>query len=171
MKKYSLDDVLKAREERSQFHEYLINRFNLPLVSVKVNYPGINKTNNVSLGIIKIFDDFLSKMYDEKIEYKVFETGGDGPDLTIVIHEDEELLKKKMIEVEDTHFLGRCADIDVIGKSKKILSRKDFNMPPRRCFLCDDDAKVCGRLRRHKEDELTQFLNFRYKEYLENFYE
>ncbi len=49
------------------------------------------------------------------------------------------------INLEDNAPLGRYVDIDVYKNSIKSISRSDFNIAPRKCFLCDEDAHICSR--------------------------
>ncbi len=54
-----------------------------------------------------------------------------------------------MVEVEDTHPLGRLFDIDVIDTQGVVLSRDQLRFARRRCFVCGRDAKLCARNRVH----------------------
>ena len=60
-------------------------------------------------------------------------------------------IKKLMTTMEETHILGRLFDIDVLDANGQKLSRD----MPRRCLLCDKQAQICARSRRHSVSELT----------------
>lgn len=59
------------------------------------------------------------------------------------------------IFIEASTVYGRLADIDVIA-AQGPLSRKDFSLEPRRCFICNGDSKECARERRHPCGELRE---------------
>ena len=77
-----------------------------------------------------------------------------GPEALYVIDGEAEALKSACIELEDAHPMGRLWDLDVIAPGPRLLSRKQFGLPPRRCLVCERPAFECGRSRRHGVDEL-----------------
>lgn len=171
MKRYTANEILDAREKRGIFIEDLINKYKESLISIRVNYPGSNKNNDICSSILEIFDDIINGLYGESIIFRMFETSADGPSLFIIIEEEAASLKRKMMEIEEKHFLGRIIDIDVIDKNNKKISRNQFGYENRKCFLCGDDSRVCARLSRHSNEQLIKYINDRYREYTENFYE
>ena len=73
-----------------------------------------------------------------------------------------------MINVEEEHILGRCLDIDVYTlKNDKVIgiSRSDLFKKPRRCFICDLDAKICSRAQTHTIDEIKNYFEVVYKNF------
>lgn len=65
-------------------------------------------------------------------------------------------VKKLTVYLEETHPLGRLFDIDVLWPDGKGISREALGLPKRRCFLCDQEAKICGRSRVHSVEALQQ---------------
>lgn len=171
MKRYSAEEILDAREKRGILIESLIKKYGENLISIRVNYPGPNKNNDLCSNIVKIFDDIISGLYGDSMVFKMFETSADGPSLFIAIEGEGKSLKRKMLEIEEKHFLGRVIDIDVIDKNNTIISRNDLGYENRKCFLCGEDSRVCARLSKHHQEELIKYINDRYREYTENFYE
>ena len=59
---------------------------------------------------------------------------------------------------------GRLVDLDVLwgNEELKSLHRGDLGLPPRRCFVCQEEAKVCGRNRRHSleamQEKITEII-------------
>ena len=58
------------------------------------------------------------------------------------------------MELEDTHPLGRLFDADIILPEGRPLSRTELGAPPRRCLLCDREARFCMRNGSHTREEL-----------------
>ena len=66
----------------------------------------------------------------------------------------EALRRPRLQRALQQHPLGRLFDLDVLHTDGRSLSRREFDLPPRRCLICDDLAAVCGRSRRHSNEEL-----------------
>lgn len=162
---YMPQDILLEREERVYRQEKLIEKYNSSLICMRVNYPGISKNNHITIGIIKILCDVIIKQFRGKILYKIFNISAEGPILTIVVDEAGNTVKEKTIAIEEGHFLGRFVDIDVYNHYNNTLSRKDFGMKSRKCYICDNYAQICVRNRSHDEDEIKIFIKNRYDEY------
>ena len=71
--------------------------------------------------------------------------------------------KTRMLALENRAPLSRLWDIDIIDRDGVAVSRRDLGLPPRRCLLCDDDAKTCARERRHSIAELQADIARRYR--------
>ena len=65
--------------------------------------------------------------------------------------EDEELASEvKEAEVaEASKDKAQQAQLALAMTSIRAISRSDLNLPSRRCLICQEDAKVCGRSRKH----------------------
>lgn len=62
--------------------------------------------------------------------------------------------KRVAVEIEDTHPLGRLFDIDVIDAQGIPVSRDRVGGQPRRCLVCDHEARFCMRMRWHTQEEI-----------------
>lgn len=71
--------------------------------------------------------------------------------------------KHAMLALEAASPLARLWDIDIIAANGRPISRAACDLPPRRCLLCDDDAKNCARARRHSIDDLNADIARRYR--------
>ncbi|CSA56393.1 CitX protein [Vibrio cholerae] len=58
------------------------------------------------------------------------------------------------MKIEREHPLGRLMDLDVIDVDGHIISRQGAQLPRRRCLLCERDAVICARSRRHSVEAL-----------------
>lgn len=164
---YSAEDILNAREERVEFQQELIEKFHQILIVMRVNYPGINKDNYITRGIISIMKEELYTLFKDKIIFKKEEITAEGSLIFIVIGEDSKNVKIKTIKLEDEHSLGRLLDIDVYDKVGNSLSRSELGFEKRKCFICNLHAHLCVRARKHEEDEIINFIKNRYEKYLQ----
>ncbi len=71
--------------------------------------------------------------------------------------------KTRMLALENRAPLSRLWDIDIIGGDGNPVSRRDLGLLPRRCLICDDDAKTCARERRHDIAALQADIARRYR--------
>ncbi|MGO1298590.1 MAG: citrate lyase holo-[acyl-carrier protein] synthase [Vibrio sp.] len=157
-----LSDLMKRRAVRGDQQLAWIKRHTLPVVSFRINMPGPIKMNRSSLKVMNAGLQAVRKMCAEnswkivgsqKINEKT------GPETMICIQAPSAtLLKKAMMNIENHHPLGRLMDLDVIDVNGKVISRQGVQLPRRRCFLCEKDAKLCARSRRHDLSELMRFI-------------
>jgi len=73
-----------------------------------------------------------------------------GDELMLAVDCEAEELKSLMVEIENSHQLGRLFDLDVINTDGSKLSRSSY----RTCLICGRQAQDCARSRRHTVDEL-----------------
>ncbi|MRI84345.1 citrate lyase holo-[acyl-carrier protein] synthase [Aerococcaceae bacterium WS4759] len=172
--------MLETREQRSLTQRELFakNR-HASLLSATMNIPGPIKTSPILRNVFEEVMDvvrqhpsiqaapILTTLYREKVT---------GPEYYMLLDLPAEVLKKAMIDIEQQHPWGRLLDLDVLycesreadslqfGREEASaimtteyihsISRTDLNLPTRRCLICEEDAKVCGRSRTHSVEEM-----------------
>lgn len=166
MKNYNALDILNAREERVYLIEELIKKYSLPIICLRINYPGEIKNSDLTSNISKVLREEIFNIFRDYILYEDFKFTAEGPLLILVINNDALMIKKKTIELEENHLLGRLGDIDVYDKDGNGISRKDLGYPSRKCFICSDMAQNCVRAQKHSIDEVIKFIQERYIKYL-----
>ena len=67
--------------------------------------------------------------------------------------------KRIAVSIEDTHPLGRLFDIDIINADGVPVSRDAIGEKPRRCLVCDHEARYCMRMRWHTQEEIWAKIN------------
>lgn len=156
-----INKILDAREKRSQIiKSYQDNG----VISIKANIPGDNKNLPISFFLIDLFNVKIKKIIDIKKE--IFISSDDGPYYLMIVNKDEKI-KEKLINLEDTHPLGRFIDLDLFIEKSHSMTRKDLNQPYRKCILCNQDAYICIRRHAHTpyeiihkiEEEIKKFIN------------
>lgn len=159
-----LDEVLLNRERRVQFIEELLRRFPKScVISLKCNIPGPIKSNGE---ILALFDyggnrirEILSNQswqpnYQKRLSLRT------GPEAFWVIPKDSFEVKRNMILFEEEK-LGRLFDADVLDQKDGLVrtrSRVELGYEPRRCLICDQDARICASRRLHPVPMLQQRL-------------
>jgi len=154
----SLEQVLDSRENRANKQREWVQTHSLPLVSFSINMMGEVKKNTIAqiafyAGVEAIFsacdDAQLTLIRHESVE------ADSGYELLAAIYTHDVIsLKKRMIAIEEEHTLGRLFDIDVIPQNLQPISRQEVNRSPRRCLVCDSEAKLCARTRAHTKAQL-----------------
>lgn len=157
--------ILDAREKRAEMQNQLIKKYGKTLVSARVNYPGINKDNDITRGIMHIISKELCDRFNNVITYEMLEYTKEGPCLTFISDMEAAKVKSIAVEIEEQHPLGRLADIDVYSGEGLQLSRTEFGISPRKCYLCGDAAHNCARSQKHNISEIINYIETQYKEY------
>jgi len=172
MKEYTADELLDAREKRVVLIDRLLKQNNTPLLVMRVNYPGLKKTNDITITMIHDMSAVICTILSDKVKGKgkLLTQGAEGPIFYAAVEEDVTALKTIAIDFEETHNLGRCLDIDVYDCSGNSISRQELGSPRRKCYLCEDDAHHCVRSRRHSEQEIMTYIEEKYWEYRKSVY-
>jgi holo-ACP synthase len=167
---YTSKDILVERERRVKLQEKLAEEFKVPILVIRVNYPGIKKDNQFSQSIIKIMDREVCEVFDGSILNKIITTTAEGPIVIMSINKEARDIKSITLKIEDNHVLGRCVDIDVYDEDYKGISREDFGLYMRKCFICDDIAHNCVRSQKHSKEEVEGFIKNKLTQYMEGIY-
>ncbi|MBS1003354.1 citrate lyase holo-[acyl-carrier protein] synthase [Acetobacter thailandicus] len=150
--------VLRAREDRARRQHELLNQFNLPLISATVVAPGPNKSTALYRDILDVAQQTLREVFSSppwKIVHEEAYHSPAGPEAFFVISGSSASdIKNAVVQLEETHPIGRLWDLDVILPDMTILSRQQFGLPPRRCLVCDNEALGCARSRAHTLSQL-----------------
>jgi len=163
LEEITLEQLLKAREDRALKQKILIQKYGLPLVSFTVNMPGNIKNTPLVRKIFKEGCDELEISLAEAGRAPVFFEACDlatGPEAYLVVDMEESRLKELTVKIEDGHPIGRLWDMDVIGRDGRAFSRKDLGCPERKCLICEKDAHACARSSVHSFEELSGRIQF-----------
>ncbi|HBP64585.1 MAG TPA: citrate lyase holo-[acyl-carrier protein] synthase [Desulfosporosinus sp.] len=171
MKQYTADELLDERENRVDLIEKLLKKYNTPLLVMRVNYPGLKKTNDVTVPMIQEMSSLICAILGDKVRGELFTQGAEGPIFYVAVEEDVLALKKMAIDFEETNehnkSLGRCLDLDVYDCLGHSISRQALGFPRRTCYLCEDYAHHCVRARRHGEQEIIAYIEEQVRDYQE----
>lgn len=155
----TLEMILRSRDERQRMQRELLDLYpQYALVVATVVIPGAEKRTETSLRIAAAMEKALSDAFSgiiRRFDRRDLETGYEA---FLLVDCDGAEAKRRALETEDSHPLGRLFDIDVIGRDGVPMSRLSAGSASRRCLLCGNDARVCMRLRSHSVDELTEYI-------------
>lgn len=151
----TLQQLLDSRDNRRRRQLELMEQYkDSTLVLLTIVMPGSEKRNHLSLTAAKAASLALKKSFDGTIVHYEANDLVTGYEAFMVTSVPPEEAKLKACEIEDNHPLGRLFDIDVMKGTPVPVSRTRLNLPPRRCLICGDDARVCMRAGRHDYGEL-----------------
>ena len=166
----TLNELLASRDSRHAMQQKLLAEHSgKTLVCLTVVMPGSVKRNHQSLVVahaaveqmigsyeLGVTNDELGVGSDECLIERDLETGYEAYLITPL-----PLLEAKRIavQIEDTHPLGRLFDIDIIDKDGVPVSRDRVGSCPRRCLVCDREARYCMRMRWHTQEEIWERIN------------
>lgn len=166
-------DLIQAflidREKRVYNQETLMGKNkDKTLVTIRINYPGLEKSNYITDDIVNIIYSEIMTYHKKYIVYNDKYKNREGLVCHLLFRADFVSIKKLMIDIEEKHILGRCVDIDVYTyKNDKMIgiSRSDLYKKPRKCFICNLDAKICSRAQSHSIDEIKNYFDELYNQY------
>lgn len=168
---YTAEDILLERERRIEYQEELVKQYKMAILVIRVNYPGVDKDNPLSQGIVKIMEQEIYEKLSGSIHYKKNTKTAEGPLVTMCINKGVRDIKAVTLNIEHNHILGRCVDIDVYDDTGRSISREDFGLAMRKCYICDDIAHNCVRSKKHSKEEVEGFIKSKFAEYMEKLYE
>jgi holo-ACP synthase len=156
-----LTQMLAAREERVHRQRIWLKRHGGSLISFCINMPGEIKDNAEAhqlqaSGVLAVQRELKSLGWPALAHASWRHITGPEAFWSVAI--PAEKLKIAMITLEQQHPLGRLFDLDVLQADGRSLSRREFDLPPRRCLICNELAAACGRSRRHNQEELQAHI-------------
>ncbi|MBP1918996.1 citrate lyase holo-[acyl-carrier protein] synthase [Youngiibacter multivorans] len=155
--------ILDLREKRDEYEKNIASSSGKTLITVRPNYPGSDKRN-----IHSNFVSFsLAYEVESALEAEAIHRTHDEEGLILFLLSDrsKDVVKRTCVDIEDSHPLGRLADIDVTDDEGS-LSRTDLGLFPRKCYICEDYAAACTRSARHGYNEITKFFSHTVERYL-----
>lgn len=166
----TLAELLQSREERAARQKELLSACGTDgvLVSVTLNIPGAVKDTPSYRAVMETGMQRLAALISsEEILHREVRELVTGPEGYLVARGRKgwsaREVKRLTVSLEEEQPLGRLFDMDVMDAGGSV-SRKDLGLPARKCLLCDDDAKVCARSRRHKMEDLLAEIDRLLKE-------
>ena len=155
MKEVRLLDLLASRDRRWHRQQELLREYpDETLLCLTVIMPGAVKRNRHSLVVAKAATEALRVEFAESItwmEERDLDTGFEAYALTTQPLLDA---KRTACRIEEEHPLGRLFDIDVIDPTGTPVARQAIGAEPRRCLLCEREARFCMRNHTHSREEL-----------------
>ena len=153
-----IDNILKAREERIEIIKKDIDKYQI--ISVHANIAGIDKNTKEAYLLVNHFSRLIEGL--NPITY-VVNVSDDGVYYLFYFNKDKNL-KEECIKLEENEALGRFIDLDVFYNSDKSESRNAL----RRCFICDQPAFVCARLKSHSDGEINSYIKINVLKYMKD---
>ncbi len=156
-KEISLEQLLEARENRAILQQECLAKYGQTILSLTLlAVGGVKKNELLDYVFAKALENLTACFKRLNVQptaefIRPLETGHEA---LFVLPIEAEILKKAAMELEDSSPLARLWDIDVIDQHGKLLSRTEFDFPPRPCLVCADNAKSCARSRKHSFDEI-----------------
>ena len=166
-----LEEMLLARERRSDFQRALSEKYHAPLICLTMNIAGEEKrfesADRLFAAGVRLIDEQLRRHHVKTAFHTVcdYNTGLEG---YWAVNFSAEAIKALMVQIEDAFDAARLFDIDVLDTEGEKRSRSDMGAPPRRCLICGEQAAACARSRRHGLDAIEQRPRQLIADYLDN---
>ncbi len=153
----TLPELLESRDRRRARQQQWLRREGSLLV-LTIVMPGNVKRDELSLAAAEAAVGGLRTAFQNHIlEFEEFDLFTGFEAFARIALTPEET-KRIACGIEDTHPLGRLFDIDVIDPQGMPLSRTTLGIAPRKCLMCDNDARVCMRSGAHSYTDLRAHI-------------
>lgn len=167
----TLAELLTAKENRAMLREEMRQASSLPVLCFSVNCPGEEKDGPEVRRLLRHAAECFRNLaetesivcHEERFFYPPT-----GPYALMAVNADPVLLKRLAVQLEDLPEYGRLLDIDVYDAAGRQLSRTQFALPLRSCYLCESDAISCMRERRHSAPEIRQEFQRRLRSFTQH---
>lgn len=146
--------ILDDREKRINFVNDIVYKNKNFVITIKANICGIDKNIKETNLILPYFLKKVLNEFDVVRYQKV--NSYDGNYFIVEINEkDCFYIKSTLVNIEDST-LGRFIDLDLYTGLESSISRKDINVPRRKCIICDDDYSICIRENKHTQADIIE---------------
>lgn len=156
----TLGEILAAREARYRRQRAWLTRYRAPLLSCSLRIPGPDKQ---SPRYRRAFEAILAAVEKDLPEgtilAKVVLHPETGSEALYAVAMAPEMLKRRMMAMEEGHPLGALCDLDVVDRTGQPLGREMLGAAPRRCFCCGRPARLCTREKRHPLPEVRAAID------------
>lgn len=154
-----IDKILEDREKRYNLVIDMINKYGLPMLCGKLNYPGKDKNTPEANIAFEAMLEAVEKAFEPFFLEKMLDSGFDGNSIIAALKLEPDAAKRMAVRIEEEHTLGRIFDIDIYGIDGVPLSRTDLDLKLRKCIVCGENARECIFLKRHSLEETLTFVN------------
>lgn len=150
----TLEELLDSRDKRHALQMELLEQHPAEtLVCLTVIMPGAIKRNEQSLIVARAAVEAARATFGNTLTERDLPTGYEAYWQTTLTETEA---KRQACQIEDSHPLGRLFDIDIIRHDGTPLSRQEIGAEPRRCLICDNEARYCMRNHSHTQKELMK---------------
>lgn len=155
----TLDALLQSRDSRHALQQQLLQQHpGGTLVCLTVVMPGSVKRNLYSVVTAQAALTALLDRLGEHVSATRARDLATGYEAYLITDLPALEVKRVTCDIEDSHPLGRLFDIDVMGADGAPISRQAVGGQPRRCLLCEHEARWCMRNRSHTQEELMAHI-------------
>lgn len=159
MSAITLEDMLAARDARCSKQQQLLKAHpDDTLVVLTVVLPGNEKRNDTSLRVARAAVKAVNQTLGTFIQHAEKLDLPTGFEAYRTVRAELTDVKRRVVEIEENHPLGRLFDLDVIAPNGVPLSRQEVGFAPRRCLLCNNEARFCMRNHTHTYSEILQYI-------------
>ena len=155
----TLEELLGSRDARHAMQERLMQEHpDKTLVCLTVVMPGSVKRNLYSVVTAQAALTALLDRLGEHVQATRARDLATGYEAYLITDLPALEAKRVTCDIEDSHPLGRLFDIDVMGADGNPIARQAVGGEPRRCLLCDNEARWCMRNHSHSQEELMAHI-------------
>lgn len=151
MSEVTLNQILKAREDRVELQRTLLRKHRCALVCFTMNIAGPVKTNPAIERAFRYgLQALVNALTSDAIREQFVITPETGCQAMLSVDMDAQRLKEICVHIEEQTPLGRLFDMDVLDAEGNKLIRSEL----RGCIVCGRQGRACAARRLHTVSEL-----------------
>lgn len=154
------EQILLRREARAEEQRRLLALGGQSLISFTMNIPGACKSFPLATAA---FDEGMAQIRQAVAALPLLHAAHSedvaGCEAFFLLDAPAREVKRRCVELEQSHPLGRLWDIDVLRPDGTAVSRWELGLDARRCLLCGREAKLCARSRAHGLEVRVRMLS------------
>ncbi|KXT29169.1 holo-ACP synthase CitX [Candidatus Phytoplasma oryzae] len=169
--------ILLSREKRYLKQKEILAKYQKGLMIISLNIPGVKKNKFLYQIFFKkiVYNNVFNFLKKERIIFlkyhnQKFLKDKAGIYLNLILNNKKKKsllkIKKKIINLEKTHPIFTLLDIDILDIQHNNIKRSFLKFPPKKCFLCKKQAKICSLQKKHRLKDLILFINTIIKKFL-----
>lgn len=155
----TLEEMLRFREQKVVLQMRMSRETpDAAVISLGMNIPGPVKCSPLIEEVFREGMDRLEELFGRQggviLQKCLLQEKGGYAAVYCVRNTAGDAIKRETSRLEEMHPVGRLWDIDLIRGDGSSVSRTAIGREGRKCLICGQDARVCGRSRAHSVREL-----------------
>ena len=151
MTEVTLQQILRAREERVKLQQQLLQEFKCPVICFTMNIAGpIKNTPLIQRGFRAGLTALEQQLPGSNVQKRLVDIADTGCTAMLAVRMGAAQLKEICIAIEDATPLGRLFDMDVLDATGRKLERTT----QRGCIVCGAPGRSCASRRAHSVEQL-----------------
>jgi len=163
----SASPLIYIRKVKDKRIESLNEMFQMPVVALRADLPVSMKGSPEEGVILSELEKAFKRTLGSRLLFEETYESGVTREILFVVRGDAHIYKENAVFTEESHPLGRFADIDIYECQEEFpISRLEMGYAPRECCICGSERSRCSTEKRHKDADVASYIRQEIDRYL-----